>query len=279
MSNPAVVKLEKNHVNKSMVWLDDNFGESIHIHIDDIRVDLSVQEFETLNTDLCFILNDLLRIENFDISKIDPVYLSLWLWPKLSEIKRVNIENVKLGDLLVRSMDGKKIEKLKESVELKALLQESNENDFYNRKSNHYGQSDTQRLQSILDSIRQNGYPYDGKYIILFDNSSLIRDGQHRASCLYFLYGNIDIPIMRLYFNENTPVKKTRFYHNRRFYNSKIGYFMRTQKKGIDALKDSILINVKSAMKTLLKKLGLRRYMMVRNISRLDFEIDSFRAR
>ena len=279
MSNPAVVKLDRDHVNKSMVWLDDNFGESIHIHIDDIRVDLTVEEFKSLNDDLGIILNDLLRIDNFDITKIDPVYLSLWLWPRLSKISKIKIDNVNLGDMLVRSMDGKRIEALRNSVEVKALNKETKENDTFKRESNHIGQTDTQRLCGILDSIKQNGYPYDGKYIIMFGDNNLIRDGQHRASCLYYLYGTKDVPVMRIYFDDMKSSNKTNFLSNRTFYNSKLGFMYRLIKDFIKFLLYNIVPFAKSTAKSILSIIGFNRRMLERNIYKLKSDLDSFNAR
>lgn len=278
MSNPAVVKLDRNHVNKSMVWLDDNFGESIHIHIDDIRVDLTVEEFKSLNDDLGFILNDLLRIDNFDITKIDPVYLSLWLWPRLSMISSVSIDTIKLGDMFVRSMDGKRIEKLEDSVEIKALNNVSKENDTFKRESNHVGQTDTQRLQGILDSIKANGYPYDGKYIILFGNDNLIRDGQHRASCLYYLFGDIEVPVMRIYFKDS-GTKEILTNRKRLFYNSNLGFFSRRFKGLVMPKIKTISKGLIAAIKPLLRSIGIRKRMFEKNIYKLDSEIDSFYSR
>ena len=61
-------------------------------------------------------------------------------------------------------------------------------------------------MQLILDSVKQNGYPYNNNYIVLYGDDNIIRDGQHRASCLYYLYGNIEIPVMRLHFKDyKTP--------------------------------------------------------------------------
>lgn len=279
MSNPAVVKLDRDYVNKSMVWLDDNFGESIHIHIDDIRVDLTVEEFRILNEDLGYILNDLIQIDNFDITKIDPVYLSLWLWPKLSKISKVCIDNVNLDNVLVRSMDGRRIEELKNSVEVKALRKTSNENDSFDRKSNHVGQTDTQRLQGILDSIKKNGYPYNDNYIIMFGDDNLIRDGQHRASCLYYLFGAIDIPVMRIFFKDMKTPKKSTFYRSRSFYNSKIGYWSRMAKSNVISFSTKSLSFFKTSAISLLRSLGVNRRMVERNITKLENNIEAFNAR
>jgi hypothetical protein len=71
-----------------------------------------------------------------------------------------------------------------------------------NRKfaqTNLLGQSDEQRISEVLASIKKNGYPHDGKYIVLYNNELKIRDGRHRASCLLHIFGNIKIPVLRLY--------------------------------------------------------------------------------
>lgn len=203
MSNPAVIKLQSGHINKSKVWLDDNFGESIHVHIDDIRVDLTVNEFRQLYEDVCIALTSLINVDNLNIREIDPVFLSVMLRPYLPKLKKVSFDKVRLNDLLAPYHDY--IYRLSESVGVKALKGISNEGDG-SRKSNHIGQSEKERMQVVLDSIKANGYPFKNNYIILFGDDNVIRDGQHRASCLYFLYGDIEIPVMRLYFDDyKTP--------------------------------------------------------------------------
>ena len=203
MSNPAVIKLQSGTVSGSSVWLDDNFGESIHIHIDNYRVDLTVTEFGQLYTDLCRTLNTLIDVDGFDISKIDPVYLSLWLWPYLPDLTAVSFDNVHLEDMYtsVHSV----LVPLKDSLSVKYLRGISNENNSIDRPSNLMGQDDNERTDTILESIKNNGYPYDGNYIIMYGNDNIIQDGQHRASCLYYLYGNIEVPVMRLHFRNYKP--------------------------------------------------------------------------
>ncbi|MBR4720597.1 MAG: hypothetical protein IK057_02415 [Clostridia bacterium] len=195
MSNPAVIKLQSGKIGKSKVWLDDNFGESVHIHIDDMRIDLTTNEFKKLYTDLCDTLNALVDVEGCDIHDIDPVYLQVLLWRYLPKLVGVSIDKVKLGDMLAPR--GEKIHRLPESDGVKALEGLSNENEGY-RKSHHIGQTDGERMQDSLDSIKANGYPFNNQYIIMYGDDNIIRDGQHRASCLYHLYGNIEVPVMRL---------------------------------------------------------------------------------
>ena len=51
MSNAAVIKLQKKVIAGYSVWLDDNFGEAIHLHMNDFRVDLTCSGFEQITRD------------------------------------------------------------------------------------------------------------------------------------------------------------------------------------------------------------------------------------
>lgn len=213
MSNPAVIKLQSGSVGKSKVWLDDNFGESIHIHIDDYRVDLTVEEFRKLYEDLCLAINELVDVEGFDAGRIDPVYFSVMLWPRLHDLTGVSMDTVSLGRMLAPVQS--KIVPLPESMGVKALQGLSSENNAIARKSNHVGQDDNERMAAILESIKKNGYPYEGRYIILYGDDMIIRDGQHRASCLYYLYGDVEVPVLRLHFKHYKSPKIDKNYNHK----------------------------------------------------------------
>jgi len=45
MSNPGVIKLAYKKTKNHIVWLDDNIGESIHFHLDNLRIDFTIDEF------------------------------------------------------------------------------------------------------------------------------------------------------------------------------------------------------------------------------------------
>lgn len=204
MSNPAVTKLVRDEIGNLKFWMDDNIGESIHIHLADFRLDLTIEEIDALAEELKDTVNKLLAVDGFDCNKIDPVFLSLLLAKRLPHLTAVKLDRVYLEDLMVNHR-GKfgflKYQKLPNSRAVKALRGNSKENDGH-RKSHHIGQTSQQRLDAMKDSIAANGYPYNGQYIILYEDQMLIRDGQHRASCLYVEQGNIEIPVLRLYFDD-----------------------------------------------------------------------------
>lgn len=197
MSNPAVIKLQQKKIGKTRVWLDDNLGESVHIHIDDIRVDLSLDSFYKICDDISIAINNLVNVTGFDINDVDPVYLETMLWTRLLDLKRVELDNVELSKMLAPGRKG--IVPLSESRVVKALNGDTGENDHY-RTSHHIGQDSTERLDIIEKSVNKNGYPWNNNYIIMYGSDNIIRDGQHRAGCLYKAKGNITVPVMRLFF-------------------------------------------------------------------------------
>lgn len=213
MSNPAVVKLAQGKVGKSKVWLDDNYGESIHLHIDDYRVDMTVEEFSTLYNDSCDILNDLASVKNLDFRNIDPVFLSLFLWKKIPSLISAKIDNVYLEDLLAPHNTTDRIFKLSESVGVRALNGTLKNSEEF-RESHHISQTEKERMSIIYESIKKQGYPYNNQYIILFGDDNIIRDGQHRASCLYYLNGNIKIPVLRLGFSDYKSPNVHKYYNS-----------------------------------------------------------------
>lgn len=75
--------------------------------------------------------------------------------------------------------------------------------DDTNLHSNHLTESNDYRLRRVLDGIRTNGYPYNNQFIVVYNDEMIIRDGEHRWACLYYLNGNINIPVLRLRFSFN----------------------------------------------------------------------------
>ncbi len=58
MSNPAVVKFQQITIHNLPFFLDDNYGESIHIHYGDMRLDFTYSSLETLINELDASLSD-----------------------------------------------------------------------------------------------------------------------------------------------------------------------------------------------------------------------------
>lgn len=218
MVNPGVVNLaDLNHIENMKFpyrfCVEDNIGESIHIHYKDIRLDLTVEEFSALAQQMAEVIDGIVQADGFCSKDFDPVFL-VGISPALADLEKVEKREVFLEDILVGTKDenGKTAYKdIRHSRVFKALCGLSHENDAHSVQFNFFQKgtvtklSNKERIQWQLERIKEKGYPADGELITLTKENKII-DGQHRAACLYFQNGNIKIPVRTLVFknSENT---------------------------------------------------------------------------
>lgn len=208
MSNPGVrIIIDKQIAGKSF-RIEDNIGEAIHIHWGEFRIDLTIREFYKLAEDMLLLADKMLKSFGLDVYALDPVYLNEQ-GHDLGMLERVEIDDVALEELLTEFYhpDGCiYLDSIRYSRISKAFCGDKRE--LMDRKQyNLGGQNNEERMWNIYDSIKEHGYPYRGGYIILHNDGYYIRDGCHRASCLYQLYGNITVPVMRLYLRGDSSDK------------------------------------------------------------------------
>ena len=202
MSNPGVIELVGFQLlpNTALRFcIEDNIGEAIHFHYANMRLDFTVKEFFALADNLLLAINELVAVDGFDAREFDPLFL-LQIAGFLPHLQKVTIENIPLNKLLVETEKG--VLPLAHSRVVKALKGNTAENDRF-QQINMPGQSNNARLKAMLDSVKRHGYPYNGEHIILFNSQNYIRDGQHRASCLYTLTPKAVVPVKRLFFRDN----------------------------------------------------------------------------
>ncbi len=203
MSNPAVIVLSSGKIGKSNVAIEDNVGEALHIHIDDIRIDYSYQEFKMLVEGTKQVIEDMISVQNFHCNDYDPVFLGSIL-PYLLDLERVEMCTIRLSEILVNQPKTYKhvnYEGIMSSIDYKAL--KNNQLNIGYNSFDHIGQSGNERLQLIVDSIKTHGYPFENKKLVFFNDCNVIRDGQHRAAVLFYLYGDMEVPIVRMYFKDD----------------------------------------------------------------------------
>ncbi|MCR4651620.1 MAG: hypothetical protein K5662_07660 [Lachnospiraceae bacterium] len=201
MSNPGVIKLASEKIYNHNVWLDDNIGESIHLHIDDWRFDFSINSFEIFTRELTNVINNLVSLEDFDVNKWDIRFVHQ-LSPYIKYISKINKEECYLSKLNVLNDNGIMIN-LTECSRVKALQGTININDTKNRASNWINETNESRLTNCLEYIKEHGYEMSDNCITVVGRNNLIIDGWHRASCLYYLNGDIKLPVKKIYFKED----------------------------------------------------------------------------
>ena len=184
--------------------MEDNIGEAIHFHFDNFRLDLTVKEFRAFADDMLDAITAAVNVEGFDARKQDLLFLfqHATLLPWLREFR---IEYMPVKEIIVDTLgeNGKNVYRyLKHSRVVRALRGDYAENDVRDQQ-NLIGQNNLQRLLSIFESVRKNGYPLNGEYITLFNDQNIIRDGQHRAASIYVLNPEAVVPIQRWIFQDN----------------------------------------------------------------------------
>ena len=210
MSNPGVKILAKSSNKKGKIKrfvVEDNIGESIHLHMDNMRIDFTINEFLHFSKIINESLTNLNVLNGYDINDFDVNFLKT-SHKHLHKLVNIKKEKIRIKDLLCvthfeyKSVILEKIQKIRHSP-IYSFLKGVNQ-DFINYPQyNYLGVNNRARLTSIFDSIKENGYPYQNNYIILFNGQNIIRDGQHRAAVLAYLNDeNYEIDILRFYFKD-----------------------------------------------------------------------------
>jgi hypothetical protein len=217
VSNPAVITLSnassRNGKFKRFV-IEDNIGESIHLHIDNMRVDFTIKEFLEFSEMIKESLSELDFLCGYKLENFDEHFLKECS-EFLSYFQSIEIEEIKLSKLkcIVHSnyRSDLNLMKLVEISKIPAYkyLKGDKEDFLKYSQFNYFGINNEKRLSETLSAIKKNNYPYKDKYIVLFNGQDTIRDGQHRAAILAHLYG-IDavIKVMRFNFKGNNHLVK-----------------------------------------------------------------------
>ena len=196
-------KKEKFYVYKNAykdILINIEFARKINININNkIKMNFEYDQMKSIKN-IIYMFFEKECNTNFSIKKIDTMFLANFFWKKLYYVENAKIDEIKIDDLYV--MHQGKDTKILNTKYYEAL--EKGKKVYipsvYN--TNHYGETNFERVINVLESIKKYKYPLDSQYIIVYNNENKIRDGQHRGCALRYLYGNISIPIMRIYYNK-----------------------------------------------------------------------------
>lgn len=202
MSNPAVIMLTNSPTKSGGRFkVEDNIGESIHIHYDNFRIDLTINEFLSFSELIEKSLISLINNSTFNLNNFDPSFLHD-IYYMLIDLKETSFDKILVSDLIVsrKGLFGvPKWAPLNQSRVYRAIKGDTSENDNY-LQDNFFNQSNHERVMNINNIIRTHGYPFKNEYIILFNDQYHIRDGQHRASAILDIMGDIEIKVLRINF-------------------------------------------------------------------------------
>lgn len=206
MSNPGVLYLSSKRLGNGIEFrVEDNIGEAIHFHYgDEWRIDLRVDEYLNLLPQIDKCVEQILKDTGFKMKYFDPVFLDM-ISSFLLKLESVSIEHIRLSSLKVetKNMIGLPVMRsLGQSRVIKALKGKTKELEEYIQE-NYKGQSNIERVKRMKSKIALDGYPFNEKYIVVFNNQNVIKDGQHRAACLLYEKGDMIVPVVRMKFQNN----------------------------------------------------------------------------
>lgn len=221
MSNPAVYLLAEIKIRDKIIRIEDNLGESIHIHIGDFRFSISVMEFNKIVDSVLEAANQLLELKGLSMKDLDEDSMD-WDWlSKYDKIKRIEKKNICLKNLHTvgykRNSKFVQIVPVSESRFVKALNGDDRELWQWN-ETNMYGKDNGSRLEDVLNLVKTQGYPFENK-LIMTNQYGQIYDGDHRAACLYYLKGGeFTIPVLELEFEDQLTVEEQKRNEKKKYF-------------------------------------------------------------
>lgn len=102
MSNPGVITLMEKEISASKSFrVEDNLGESIHFHYNDIRIDLTIPELLYI-ADVCDdTIYELVKADHFNLDDYDGNFLNTYS-QYLMDLEQVVTDTVSLRDFYVQ---------------------------------------------------------------------------------------------------------------------------------------------------------------------------------
>ena len=180
MSNPGVITLTEKDISASKRFrVEDNLGESIHFHYNDIRIDLTIQELLYMGTVCDESIYELVKAKNFDLDEYNGDFLNEYS-QCFMDLESVTKDSIKLKDLYIQSENILHLPvRRKLNVRLAKSLTEKR--------------------------VRKNRYDVDKeKYTtVLFNDNNTVMYGVQQVAKLYLDNSDQEIPVLRMHFEKN----------------------------------------------------------------------------
>jgi hypothetical protein len=203
MSNPGVITLiERRNIAFRRFVVEDNIAESVHIHGDSFRLDFSLNEFNSFTESIQACLRKCLLTKGLDIDCLDDQFM-FRISSKLGNLKSANLTKVKLSHLKCQIYLGNfHYLYVKRDIIHSPVYKYLNgsKEPYLNYCKTHRGICESEsKLNALLENIKYSGFNQQNP-LIIFNGKLTIVDGQHRAAILMSLYGDIEVPVLDLYF-------------------------------------------------------------------------------
>ena len=211
MSNFGVTYLLKINKGRKRLSIEDNIGEELHIHFGELRLCLNSEEFASLADRALLLISEASNVSMDILKRIEPRFLfDLCRKGELPSLVLGKTETVPLKSLSCPVCDGFglwKYKGIKHSEFLKVLKNKKRKTHFDSGQVNYLGDDNVKRCFEALKDCQNNPKICD-TYPLYVTDQNIIRDGQHRAVALYYLFGgNYRVKVQRISTNGNYHVK------------------------------------------------------------------------
>ena len=186
MSNPAVFELAQANIAGQKICIEDNIGESIHLHVGLLRFDMTVKEFQEFAKTLQGVLNAVTP-NFFDVNEYDAYFIER-LAADLMNISAVEEILLPLSDLKIcyEGEDDKILTaNLTESPVFKYYSGAAIDLEQFENKGDIF-QSNSERADKVFAAVKDNP---NKNFKICVDGSNRILDGYLTSAAMAQLYG------------------------------------------------------------------------------------------
>jgi len=159
-----------------------------------LSFEYGINSISRVNDAIYDILNREYGHYNLDFRVFSTTYLEHMLGVDIPNIEKVKFEQRKISELFFFNRKKPKKAKIFEHELYKNL--QKKEFDYERAETNYLFESNQERLRRILAEIGANKKDF---YTVLYGDEDVVRDGTHRLACIYYLYGDLQVPVMRLY--------------------------------------------------------------------------------
>lgn len=129
-----------------------------------------------------------------DYKVFSPTYLEHMLGIDIPSIEKVEYSKQNILSLFFYDRRGPQKVRIIEH-ELFEQLKSGNIKSGW-KSTNHIFEDNEERIRNVLSEVSDKPETYCA---VVYGDEDVVRDGTHRLACMYYLYGDIEVPIIRVY--------------------------------------------------------------------------------
>lgn len=179
MSNPGVITLTEKEISASKRFrVEDNLGESIHFHYNDIRIDLTIQELLYIGKVCDESIYDLVKAQDFNLDDYDGDFLNAYS-QCFMDLESVTKDTVSVKDLYVQTKNALHLpvrRKLKHALAKKLV---------------------EKKVRRSRYDVDKESYP-----VVLFNDNNTVMYGEKQVAKLFLENEQESVPVLRMNFEK-----------------------------------------------------------------------------